>query len=499
MNLGVNLADYQNGSHDGMGLFDSANTTPEALSELSKALEAGSITGRDTADLTTASGAALKIESLEKNLKLITFRAQDIRLWKNFPKSPAYNTVEEYNQLVSYGADRGGFNLEGELPEEEDSTYVRRAELVKFLGVTKSVTHPMQLVSTHIGNIIQREVTNGTMWILRKANRSLAFGDATVVPQEWNGLYRLHQNNDQFASLNAYHASDNVIDLKGASLTQETLADAANTILENFGFANMLYAPPKVTNDLAKDYYEKQRILLGTNDNGVYSSVPKVIPTTAGDIELQHDIFLKSAAGRLVPSGATSLKAPNAPVAGGTPKAVAVDGNSQFATADAGDYLYAVAAVNRYGESALTPLGNPVLAVAAGESVDLSFTDGGGANPATGYVIYRSVINPTNGINSETMYPIFSVSVGERANGFDGGAANFVRDRNRFIANTNQAFVIQMDEEVVNFKQLAPLMKMELAVLSPSQRFMILLYGTPQLYAPLKMTRIVNIGDFVAP
>jgi hypothetical protein len=29
-------------------------------------------------------------------------------MWKKIPKSPAYSTVEEYNQLVSYGSNANG-------------------------------------------------------------------------------------------------------------------------------------------------------------------------------------------------------------------------------------------------------------------------------------------------------------------------------------------------------------------------------------------------------
>jgi hypothetical protein len=62
------------------------------------------------------------------------------------------------------------------------------------------------------------------------------------------------------------------------------------------------------------------------------------------------------------------------------------------------------------------------------------------------------------------------------------------------MPNTDQAILFQMDNEVIEFAQLAPLMKMDLALLGPAYRFMILLYGTPFLYAPKKMVRLVNIG-----
>ena len=62
------------------------------------------------------------------------------------------------------------------------------------------------------------------------------------------------------------------------------------------------------------------------------------------------------------------------------------------------------------------------------------------------------------------------------------------------MPNCDQALLMQFDNEVIEFAQLAPLMKMDLAMLSPAYRFMILLYGTPLLYAPKKIVRFINIG-----
>ena len=100
MPIDINLTDYAQGGLDNQVLFDSSSQA--SVEELNKALEALEITGRDTADLTTASGAPLKVESLEKNLTITTFKESDIRFWKRIEKVPAYNTVEEYNQLQSY-------------------------------------------------------------------------------------------------------------------------------------------------------------------------------------------------------------------------------------------------------------------------------------------------------------------------------------------------------------------------------------------------------------
>lgn len=501
---GVSLSDYADFSH-GKGLGDDALSqapnNAEQLAELTKALQAGSITGGASVDSAIAGqGAALKPESLERTLKLLTFRDSDVRLWRLFPKSAAFNTVEEFNQLSSYGAERGGSYLEGELPEEEDSTYVRRAEKIKFYGVTRSVTHPMSLVRTAHGDVIQREITNGTMWTLRKVNRSLAFGDENIIPTEINGVYKSHQLGIS-TSLPTYYADEVVIDLKGASLTQDYVEDAGRIILENFGQATHLFGPPVVLSDFGKDYYQKQRIFLGGNNqgynDGINISFPKHITMSFGDVNLEHDIFLQESKGVAYNAAYTHTKAPAAVVAGSVPAAVADGANSEFATSDAGAYFYAVRAVNRYGESTMTLLDTSSVSPTATQSVNLTFTDGGGANPATGYVIYRTEKGATS-YTASKFYPIFKVSAAELAAGYDGAAAGKVKDRNHFIANTQQAFISDTPN-TFEIKQLAPLMKLDLAVVSPAYRFMILLYFTKFLTSPRKCVRFKNIGRWVAP
>lgn len=498
MSMGINLADYQVGKYDNSALFD--QNTQEGYNDLSKALEALSITGRETTDSLTDSGAPLKVESLEKNLKLITFREQDIKLFRDMPNSPAYNTVEEFAQLVDYGVERGGFTNEGELPVEEDSTYRRRAEFVKFLGVTKSVTHQMQLVNTVVGAIVQREIKNGTMWILRKVDRALTTGDANLIPQEFNGLYTQHQRSE-WSTLDAYLNSGLVIDLRGNPLTQVDVENGAQQILDNYGAATKLYAPPKVLAGLAVDLYSKQRIILGStpNNNLVAGGAPKSVSTSVGEIEMVYDIFMRKAKGKLASAGADTLDSPNTPISGS--QAVVTDTNTSFgkvagaSLTGAGDYKYAVAGINRYGESALLVINASAATVSASQSVDLTFSDGGGANPATGYVVYRTKKNDTSA--TPQYFPIFTVNLAEKAAGYNGAAAGVVRDSNKFITDCDQAFIAEFTEDVIMWKQLAPLMKMDLARISPAYRFMVLLYGTPQMYAPKKFVRYINIGPAV--
>ena len=490
--LSINLSDYgyaaqQDGMHAGVGSM-------ENVDQLNKALAAEDITGRDTTNLTTASGAPLKVESLEKTLKHLTFRENDIRLWKDLPKKAAYNTVEEYNQQTSYGANRGGWNREGELPEEEDSIFVRRAQLVKYLGVTKSVTHQMTLVNTMVGSIMERAIKDGTMWILRTLNQGLYFGNEKLVPEQFNGFLAQQQQSDAWASYDDYMNSEHVVDLRGKSLTEDAIESGANSIVENYGLATQLYAAPAVLSNFVKNFYGNKFIQPNTPalSNGIMGQRVQAFDSQFGQIGLNHDVFFKKQPSKSAASAATSTKAPATPVWDSSSPATVKPtiAGSKFNSTDAGNVYYAVSAINRFGESKLAIHSTAVAAV-AGCAIDLKFAAGVGTNTATAFRIYRTKVG---GSATGELYPLFEVSVSELTAGYDGASAGVARDMNHFLPDCEQAMLVQFDNEVIEFAQLAPLMKMDLAVLSPAFRFMILLYGTPFLYAPKKMVRFVNIG-----
>lgn len=505
MQNGVSLADYQG--------FDGFAGDMNQGQDLLKAMSAGQITGRETSNLSLTQ-EPLKAESLERTLKLLSFRMKDIKLWNEMPKMTAYNTVEEFLQLDSYGADRGGFYNEGELSDVEDSSYIRRAELVKYIQVTGEVTMQAQMVRSFV-DAYQKEVENKAMWVLRKINSSITKADSSIVPQEFNGIYKQHASigsGDGFLynSLSAYMNSNVVIDLRGKSLTQEDLENGAITVDDNFGNVDTLFAPPVVMGDLAKDYYQRQRIMMNANSESAYSGavgmVPKVVSTTVGDVRLMSDKFMKSnGAGqspfKTLSSNPSSQKAPNQ-VGTSSTALSGSDGESKFSTAEGnlGTVYYAVGSINRYGESALKLVDASAITLTDGQSVNITFTAGGGSVPATGYQIYRSKV--TNSIDPEAdnveFFPLFRVSESDRSNGYDGGAAGVVRDRNRYLPATEQAFLTEMTEEVLSVKQLAPLSKLDLAVLSMSRRFISFAFLTPNLYAPKKMVRFINVGKYTA-
>lgn len=471
-------------------------TQQEGQLELQKAMSAGQITGRDTAGLSLTQ-EPLKAESLEKTLKLLEYRTTDIKLFNALPKLTAYNTVEEFLQLASYGSQRGGFYDEGELSDVEDSTYVRRAELVKYMQVTGEVTMQAQMVRSYV-DAMRKEVENKVMWIMRLANSSLTKTDSDIIPQQFNSIYKQHASigattDFLYPTFEAYYNSGTVVDLRGKSLKQADVENGAVKVDEHYGSISHLVAPTTVISALAQDYYKDQRIIQNNQRGyeGVIGTVPKAISTTLGDAALMADKFLKADPSKTPASPATSVKAPAAPTISAA--AVVADGLAKYTAAEAGNVFYAVSAINRYGESNLT-VHPTAITLAAGFGVDITLAAGVGANPTNGYVVYRTKVTTAVSATGLEFYPIFKLGEAARAAGFDGAAADNVRDRGYFLPDTEQAFITELNDEVLSFKQLAPISKLDLAVLSMSRRFITFLFGTPQVYAPKKIVRYINVG-----
>ena len=477
----------------------------QELAFLKKALEAGDQTGQSIVDSSTASGAPLKVESLNGTLKILEHTMENIVVWRNVPKRAAMNTVEEFNQLESYGADRGGAVNEGELAPEEDSVYIRRSRLVKFYSVTKSVTHPLTLVTPAHGPVISREVMNGTQWLLRKIDRSIVSANSDIISQEMDGLYKQHQDANG-TTLDQYFASDTVIDVRdtatgatggGRILSEADIINASNGIVQGFGMPSALYAPPKVLSDFTQNFLQNKFIPINTSavSAGTVGQRVQDFESQFGKIALNWDIFMNKPLTKTTTSGATSPNAPAAPTTGAVTPVAATVAGSRWTNCANGNYIFAVSALNRFGESALTTLGGgtPATIVANG-AVDLTFTATAGPNATSGFRIYRSQLGATAAATA-TFEVAFEVSTAQLTAGYDGAAAGSIRDRNFFIPGTNQAFLLQDDNQVWEVAQLAPLMKLDLAIISPAYRFQMLLYCTLLLYAPRKVVRFVNIAN----
>lgn len=493
-------------NYNDLTAFGGSNNVADVL----KAMEAGLQTGMQYNDQIN-NGGGLKIESLDAYIKVLANRLNQLVVYNEMPKQRIENTVHQYNQLYKYGEEIGIFNLEGETPEETDTQYIRKSIISKFMGVTGQVTDPAMLAKLAGGmNMYTREVQNKTTLLLTLIDTRLTDADSTCIAEQFDGIFRQHMmgvaatdrgstegmSTEQI--LDAYYGSQAVIDAQNGILTDALVEDAADRVVNVYnGYIDRIVSAPVVFNNYVKKFHESKRVVVGISNSVVGATMGQSvndIMTQFGKVAVKTDKFFDVRRPIKASAVATSPKAPAVPVAGGTKSAVAVDAKTNFVL-HAGSYGYLVTAKNRYGESAPLKLTDNALAVGANQSVDLQWTAGvGGAYQATAYVVYRTK-KVTALTDTTEYYPIFTIPASMLAAGYDGAAATKVRDRNRIIAGTKSALIYYNDSQINEYLQFGDTRKLDFAITAPSRRFAILNYGTPCLYQPAKICRIINIGD----
>lgn len=501
----MDLYNY-NQSGNGVDLLDGISTQ-----EVLKAMEAGSMTGMQYNNMIN-NGGGLKVESLDSVLKILTNRLNQLVYYMEMPKHKIDNNVHQYNQLYKYGEEVDIFNTEGETPEETDSQYRRKSILTKYMGVTGQVTHPATLAKPAGNmNMYLKEVENKTILLQTIIDARLVDADSTCVPEQFDGFFRQHllglnemdgstaEGKTAEQLLDTYFNSPAVIDAQGQVLNDSLIQDAANVVVNVYnGYIDRIISNPIVFNNYVKQFHESKRVIVGMGGSVTGATMGQSVndvTTQFGKIDIKNDRYFDERKPITVGKQATSAKAPLTPVQKITIKVNAADTKTNFSQ-HAGSYGYLVTAKNRYGESApLNVTSGSARTVTATESVEFGFTAGvGGAYQATSFVIYRTKKNAVLNANTE-YYPIFEVPANQMATGYDGAAANCVRDRNRIIAGTKSALVYYNDNQINEYLQFADTMKMDFAITAPSRRFAILNYGTPVYYQPAKIVRIVNIGE----
>lgn len=467
-------------------------TSAKEVDELNKALSAGSgYTGAPTA---LTNGGALQVESLDASLKSVTFEMKNIKFWPMLAKDQAYNTIEEYNRVDAYGDQGRGFIAEGALPRSEDSSYSRQVQRVRFIGVTRELTHVYTLVRNAHGDAIAREIRNGTMRILEIVERALFDGhgsysnaglfdgsDAAILPESdlaWDGLDKQIRKGNADASAKAkaftgYGLQEDVIkDMRNAVLDEDALEDGARIVQENLGNANLMMLDTKSHSDLARQFYPKERVNPMGVSNGKAGFVLQSFVASAGEFNLISDVFIR-------PKRTSPAALADGPATPGalTPSA-ASNTNSLFAAADVGTYHYKAAAVSIAGEGILSADASQALAAGEAASLIIPATVG-----AIAYAMYRAPVGSATGHEF----------IGFVAPSVVGGSATFV-DCNHKLPGLAQSYLLSNESEVIRFKQLAPLMKMDLAIVATAYRWMQLLYGSVIVYAPRKNLLFSNIG-----
>jgi hypothetical protein len=459
----------------------------EEVEALQKAMSAGyGYAGKPT-DLTY--GGVIQTESLETTLKSVTFDMKNLKFWPAISVDKAYNLFEQYNRLTSYGSDTSPYMGEGGAPQEEDSTYIRDGQRIVFFGTRRKVSHQMTLVRTTVGDVVAQQAKEGTMHLLKNIEREMYWGHAhfagvdgsmdgspAALPANsiaMNGLLQqllkgdndVQQRSGDFEGWGSFKSI--VKDLAGATLTQDDIEEQAVNTLENFGTPTELHFEPAAISVFVRQFYPQFRSQPGLANQTVGYDVSKVT-TTAGTMDLKPNLFLRPR-GR-VRGSAVNANCPS--IAGLTLAGTASSGGY---LAD-GNYIYAVTLVNDFGESA--PVVASVVDVNANEKVTLKIT---GTLPAgTKYIkVYRTA----DGAAAATAEFVQNVKAGSA-----------IIDLGVKLPGLGEGFLLDMSAEVMKFKQLSPLSKINFAIVTTALEFAIVLYGALFVYTPRFNAVFKNVG-----
>jgi hypothetical protein len=422
------------------------------IEELQKALTAGY--GTDSAQFTGAT--AFRIQSLDRTMKATIQENKHFKLFNELAKNGATATVDEWTEQSSVGGFLGGStNTETGNIAAAQGTYARRVGLVKYLMTRREVS----FVATLGNNLASAESTEqqaGAKQLLTDAEYLSFEGDSTVVGTEFDGIYA------QIAAGVAAGQVDpaNIVDVRASALNSIA---AINTIAAqvsaygNFGTPTHMFCSQNVQADFDTGLDPAFRVPLDSVPNGGISLGAPVrgIRTSWGDIKNMPDVFVRDQA-QMLPFEVTfsALAAANntfKPAAVGV--AAGAQAGSQFQNVHAGNYYYLVAGVNASGQS--TGFISAQVAVASGQGVTLTIQPSAGA-AETGYVIYRSRMNGTNGVNDFRQMVRIPKAAG-------GGNTTYI-DLNADIPGTVKAYILNMTpgDEAINWRQLLPMMKFPL-------------------------------------
>jgi hypothetical protein len=483
----------------------------EQAEELLKTLQVGH--GYLGSPTNLVGGGALGAESIDGTLKSVTYDATNLVMWPSVPQDRAYSLDEQYFRTNSYGDGGTPYIPEAGSPVMNDSEYNRHAQKVVFFSTRRGVSLASTLVKQSFGGDKESiETQSGTLWMLEKLERELYKGLAdysnmgvfdgsiSAIPLKLQNLnlagaeVQIRSGNTDYSAQaqawDGYGGNISVVrNLFGGIIDESYVEDLANILQENFSHPTEMHVAPKNLSDFIKQFYPKERVnALGISD-GRAGYIVKTMTTTAGDIALRANVFLrpkltrKSVNDRVgvpsIPAGLVNNAAQNI-LSGQSNLMDQSAAGSQFQAGD--QYIFQITALNEQGESAAFVQSVAVTISAEGNGVSFIILDPTSGNLPTSYAVYR-----TN--NEGAGMPEFVGYVARSNN----GQTKFT-DLGNKVQGSSQAYMFDMRPEVIVWKQLAPLLKINLAAISTAKEFLLWLAGTLIMAAPRKAGILDNIG-----
>ena len=462
------------------------------LRAIQEALNKSLVAGYETTMENMTGGGALRLESLEADLKKLIVDEQSTALFNDLlaSKRPANSTIEQFTTIDSIG--EAETYLEADAPDEIDHGLTRHTVQVKYIGAIGKVSNVAATVKTQTDPVALVKRLNN-LSIRVKGNKVSYNGNSSFVASEFDGLY--------YSLLKSNYASTNIIDLAGYRPTIENFNAAINAISQQKGYVTSnvrAYLSPSAKQNYKAELLKEKRYIVGGAASGMRSDRAEaamdsfrknMIAYDEGEMPMRKDVFLEprytpgnSTIYPLVDSVGTSFvaigtKSPSLPSFTATPVGDATSGIS------ANYYTYAVRAVNKYGHKSAAREGTSVQ-VQAAQNVTFVVTEGGSPSgwTATAYEFYRKLTS-TSGLSGYQY--LFTAAVG----------AEMV-DRNTYLPNTSRIYIVDFDvDEVLQYAQLLDFALFPLATSVDATTWLQRLYGVLMIYNPQRIAILNNVGS----
>ena len=202
--------------------------------------------------------SALRLENLDNTMTSVLATAEHLKIFRWIHKEPSKQPFYQWNRRESYGSTRGFFGFaEGGLPNGGKGQWSRNGAYVKFLGTKGGVTHPAVLTNILGGmsvDPVAEDQLGRTMDFMQRIERAILYGDEGILDNSG-----VDSNYDGLMKLLTKQRSKNVIDMKGAPLTMDGLANVASRLVSEgklLSFADVtLFMSPQNIEDFSKLRY----------------------------------------------------------------------------------------------------------------------------------------------------------------------------------------------------------------------------------------------------
>ena len=450
---------------------------------LSKALQSGDATGFNSFP---GSAYPLKPESLDKTLVNTSYTMNDIQLFKLMHRNPVGNSVNQYNELTSYGQNPSfGFFPEGGAPQQDSANFVRTMNQIKFQGAGGGITHQLSLQNLVDQDALTVETQRLTMHLLRLIETALWHGNSSLSSLQYDGFHAIVAKKSD---------SNNTIDMHGKPLTQDVLVDGATYVRSDpiWGEIDHLFCPITIKGDIQRSFIGEQRMMaMDSANDGVLRNGIRAIETPAGVIDLVGNTMMGNIQRMPTRALGSALTIPGTPTVNSA--SAGQSGLSNYLSGDAGSYTFYVSACNDTGSSVPVAAGSGAINIAAGEVVSINVTPAQG-NDTKWFDVYKTTVNgPASGLQKVGSYANTDPNTG-----IANTAASTIIEFNDVMAGTETAFGFQMTPENMRLDVLAAMLRIPQPVAGTTLPFILVSYLCPILLAPNRILKFKNIGRLPA-